>query len=297
MLAGHSLQVLRAVKDLGPPVVDQLLVAAVLDIGLPALKESSEQPEYQFEYLLQHISQAFGLTDSMIWYQEIVKMIKSKEFFQRIYLDFFEEGRFVRILWGVSQIVTVLLLAWQSTLAFIHSPRGALTSVAITGLFIYIYKVLDKEYLVPYFKSKLGRKAKKYEDQTAVIFNKLVLLFLFMSCQASFLVQYGLYGSVDSVSLAFFLLFQQLFILLFFKLMNFSLITPQNMPRKLKGLKAFFFTSSIMVLMFLFWVLGIAAAFTPFLREVTFTIILAIGFSAITSLYITLLRFMFRKDR
>ena len=222
-------------------------------------------------------------------------MIQGKEFFQRIYLDFFEEGRFVRIVWGVSQIVLLLLLTWQSALAFIHSPWGALASVAITAFFIYIYKVLDKEYLVPYFKAKLGRRAKKYEDQTAVIFNKLVLLFLFMFCQASFLVQYGLYGSVDSISLAFFLLFQQLFLLFFFKLTNFSLITPQNMPRNLKGLRAFFFTLLIMVLMFFFWILGIAAAFTPFLREVTFTIILAIGFSAITSLYITLLRFMLRR--
>ena len=233
----------------------------------------------------------------MIWYQKVIRMSKRKKFIRRVYLDFFEEGRFIRIIWGMSQIVTILFLTWQSTLAFIYSPWGALTSVAITGFFIYIYKVLDREYLVPYFKSKLGRKAKNYEDQTAVIFNKLVLLFLFMFCQASFLVQHGLYGSVDSASLALFLLFQQLFILFFFKLMNFSLITPQNMPRNLRGLRAFFFTSLIMVLMFFCWVLGIAAAFTPFLREVTFTIILAIGFSAITSLYITLLRFMLRRCR
>ena len=288
---------LRAVKDLGPPVVDQLLIADVLDIGLPAFKESSEQLEYKFKYFLQYTSQALDLIDLMIWYQKPTKMIKGREFVRRIYLDFFEEGRFIRGYWGMAQIVAILFLVWQSTLAFIHSPGGALTSVAITGLFIYIYKVLDKEYLVPYFKAKSGRRAKKYEDQTAVIFNKLVLLFLFMFCQASFLVQYGLYGSVDSVSLAFFLLFQQLFILFFFKLTNFSLITPQNMPRNLKGWKAFFFTSSIMVLMFFCWVFGIAAAFTPFLRAVTFTIILAIGFSAITSLYITLLRFMLRRFR
>ena len=50
MLAGHSLQVLRAVKDLGPPVVNQLSVADVLDIRLLALKESSEQLEYQLKF-------------------------------------------------------------------------------------------------------------------------------------------------------------------------------------------------------------------------------------------------------
>ncbi len=212
-------------------------------------------------------------------------------------MDFFEKGKYLQIHWGLSQIIIILFLTWQSALAFIHSFWGALTSVAITGFFIYIYRVMDKNHLAPYFQSKLKTKTDNYEDQTAVIFNKLVLLYLFMFCQASFLVQHGLYGSVESASLAFFLLYQQLFILFFFKLMNFSLITPQNMPRSLKGLKAFLFTSSIMVLMFFCWILGIVAAFTAFLKEVTSTIILAIGFSAITSLYITLLKFMIRKYR
>ena len=224
-------------------------------------------------------------------------MFEAKKFFKRIYSDFFEEDKFIRSYWGTLQIVTILLLTGQSILAFIHSFWGALASVIITSLFIYVYKVMDKNYLAPYFKSKLKAKTKNYEDQTAVIFNKLVLLYLFMFCQASFLVQHGLYGSVESASLAFFLLYQQLFILFFFKLMNFSLITPQNMPRNLKGPKAFFFTSSIMVLMFFCWILGIAAAFTVFLKAVTSTIILAIGFSAITSLYITLIKFMIRKYR
>ncbi len=224
-------------------------------------------------------------------------MVESKKFFKRIYLDFFEEGKYIQILKGTSLIVMILLLTWQSVLAFIHSFWGALASVVITGFFIYIYKVMDKKYLAPYFKTKFRTKTKSYEDQTAVIFNKLVILYLFMFCQASFLVQHGLYGSVESAELASFLLYQQLFILFFFKLMNFSLITPQNMPRNLKGLKAFLFTSSIMFFMFFFWILGIAAAFTVFLKEVTFTIILAIGFSAITSLYIMLLKFMIRRYR